>query len=116
MTTAEEHNINLPELPSYLRLQIENGSKPNEFTSTKAYLPPPPPNPAILLKACDLLHCELEDQFNERIPSVFPIKIKQTTTAPDKCSKWSWMEEWNKFFYEDVNMLALMKYFQLYKM
>ena len=26
VTTAEEHNIDLPELPRYLRLQIENES------------------------------------------------------------------------------------------
>ena len=26
VTTAEEHNIDLPELPHYLRLQIENGN------------------------------------------------------------------------------------------
>ena len=26
VTTAEEHNIDLPELPRYLRLKIENGS------------------------------------------------------------------------------------------
>ena len=26
VTTAEEHNIDLPELPCYLRLQIKNGS------------------------------------------------------------------------------------------
>ena len=26
VTTAEEHNIDFPELPHYLRLQIKNGS------------------------------------------------------------------------------------------
>ena len=55
VTTVEEHNIDQPELPHYLRFQIENGSLPNVFTSAKAYFL------AILLKACDLLHCELED-------------------------------------------------------
>ena len=37
VTTGEEHNIDQPELPCYLRLQIENGSLPNTFTSAKAY-------------------------------------------------------------------------------
>ena len=55
VTTVEEHNIDLPELSHYLRLQNENGSKSNVFASAKAYFR------AILLKAFDLLHCELKD-------------------------------------------------------
>ena len=55
---AEEHNIDLPELPRYLRLQIGNGGWPNAFTSVTAYFP------EILLKGCGLLHCGLEDRFN----------------------------------------------------
>ena len=55
VTTAEEYNIDIQELPRYLRLQIENGSLPNVFIFAKAYFL------AILLKPCDLLHCKLKD-------------------------------------------------------
>ena len=48
VTTAEECNIDLPELPHYLRLQIEYKSLPNVFTSANAYFP------AILLKGCEI--------------------------------------------------------------
>ena len=37
VTTAEEHNIDQPELSHYLGLQIENGSLPNALTSAEAY-------------------------------------------------------------------------------
>ena len=60
VTTAEEYNIDLPESPHYLRLQIKNKSQPNVFTFVKAYF--------------DLLHCELKDLFNEYIPSVLAIE------------------------------------------
>ena len=54
VTIAEDHNINFSELPHYLRLKIENGNQSNVFTYKKAYFP------AKLLKAFDLLHCELK--------------------------------------------------------
>ena len=82
VATAEEHNIDLPELPRYLRLHIKNVSEPNVFTSAKKYFT------ANLLKACDLLHYELENRFDEHIPSVPLIKKKTIKKPPDKCSKW----------------------------
>ena len=57
-----------------------------------------------------LLHCDAKDWFDDHIPSVFVIEIYL-----DKCSKWSWMEELNKCFYKDIDMLALFKNLQLLK-
>ena len=54
------------------------------YLSAKAYFP------AILFKACDSLHCKLEDRFNEHIHSVLTIeKTLIDAASGDTCSMWS---------------------------
>ena len=75
VTTDEEHNIGLPELRPYLRLQIQNGSEPNVLTSAKVYFP-----------AINLEHVISIVSLNIDSMSTFPQSFEK---HPDECSKLS---------------------------
>ena len=64
---ADKHNIGKPEVPRFRRRpsQFEDGSRPHEFPSARAYYR------HTFFEACDLLSVELKDRFEDQhIPSV----------------------------------------------